>query len=295
MAKLIGFTILIFDVIFGLYWAARGKPHNEQVRATCFAIGFLAIILIIASYFTETEISTPLGTLKGTVEKIKTDAKQIEEVRKRIEAQSATVDLVAKQASESKALYEELNGKMSIVNKKIEELEKIIKEASKTSSDLQIISEFTMIVTAAQNDDRGAFDQLKKWSEDKNYQLNSFANKAVKKIIDLHNPPLFMSEFRIPWKDNVDPNKLTLAELKEVYKRSGDLKPAILEFIWKKRKDIPKKEKMQFLIDLMKEEKSLTTLEYVGRYFAEGADLKIKPLAVEYFLDWWEKNKESIN
>lgn len=47
-------------------------------------------------------------------------------------------------------------------------------------------------------------------------------------------------------------------------------------------------------MDVMRNDSSLMAVEYAGRYFTSGADLKIKPAAVDYLYEWWQKNKEMI-
>lgn len=296
MAKLMGFTIFIFDVIFGLYWAARGKPHNEQVKAMCFAIGILAIILIIFSSFTEAEINTPLVTLKGTVEKIKIDAKQIEEFRKRIEDQSVTVDLVAKQASDTKKLYEDLLRKNDIADKKLKNIEDVLREAAKASSDLQSIVDFTMITVAAQNDDRTAFDKLVEIAQKENNKFSGFAVQIIEKILVDINP---LIQIRIyppaPWeKMGIDPKTISSDDFVEAYRKSiATYRPSIISNLWS-RKDISKREKIKFLVDVLKTDSSLSAVEYACRLINMEAHLDKNILGINLYLDWWEKNKDSI-
>ncbi len=52
---------------------------------------------------------------------------------------------------------------------------------------------------------------------------------------------------------------------------------------------------MQFLVDIIERDTDLNAVEYAGRYFTQGASLKIKPLAIEYLLNWWKENKDKIN
>jgi hypothetical protein len=51
---------------------------------------------------------------------------------------------------------------------------------------------------------------------------------------------------------------------------------------------------MEIYINVIKNDMSLTAVEYAGRQFTSLANLQIKPLATDYLIDWWVKNKESI-
>ena len=69
------------------------------------------------------------------------------------------------------------------------------------------------------------------------------------------------------------------------------LKPALIEYI-NNRSDIPKLEKLDFFIEVMKTDASLKAVEYAGRYFTMGTNLKIKPLAIDYLPNWWAEHRK---
>lgn len=292
MLKFIGLAIILNSLLFAFGFALFSNLHKGIIIFLCLISVFVGAFLFLNDRITEISINK-IGTIKAAAEQATIDAKEITKIKGRIEAQSATVDLVAKQAAESKVLYEDLAQKNKEAGTKLNNIEEVLAGATKTSRDLQLLTGFTMTVIAAQNDDRKSFDQLNVWAKDKNYPLSSYANNARQAIID-RNAAFYMGNFTIPWQDDVDPLKLSFLELQSVYRSSGYLKPAILEFIWKKRNDIGKKEKMQFFIDVIQNDSSLNAVEYAGRYFNEGADLKYKPLAIELILDWWKVNKDKI-
>jgi hypothetical protein len=51
---------------------------------------------------------------------------------------------------------------------------------------------------------------------------------------------------------------------------------------------------MDFMIQVMEKDSSLRAGEYAGRYFTEGAGLRIKPMALEYLSDWWDKHRKEF-
>lgn len=149
-------------------------------------------------------------------------------------------------------------------------------------------------VLKAQGDDRQAFDRLREWSKDESYSFRLQAEQAWKRVLDDHAQPMYKSNFTVPWKEGVDPSSLTLSQLVSQYWiEPVQGKPALLEYIWR-REDIAKDERLGFLADVLRRDTSLKACEYAGRYFTKGAGLKIKPLAIDYLVDWWEKNKDQF-
>ena len=87
-------------------------------------------------------------------------------------------------------------------------------QAKKMIADLKAIPEFTTTAIAAQNDDRRAFDKLKTWANDPSFPRRSEASQAWAKIMDDHASPFVIGGYSIPWKEGVDPSRLSLSELK---------------------------------------------------------------------------------
>ncbi len=173
-------------------------------------------------------------------------------------------------------------------------LKKIEKESNKSIKKLNLISEFSMTVILAQNDDRKSFDKLEEWSSDKSFPLSDKAANVLKSIIIDHAQP-FYTTYKVPWEKKFDPATQSLADLKKLYKSAQSLvKLSLIQYIWN-RQDFSKKEKMSFLVDVLKNDNSLKAVEHAGRYFKKASGLKYKPLAIDLFLKWWHNNKANIN
>ena len=207
------------------------------------------------------------------------DAKIISDIKKRIENQSATIDLVAKKAIEAEAQLDILDSTISLASNQID-----------TISEL---SNFVLMVTAAQNDNRYAFDSLKVLAEDINYPYYYLAWEAYISIRDNHDAlSPFEYEGYIPWDTLRDPSKLMMNDLVEFYDRTFiSYKPNIIKYIWE-RNDIPKIDRMDFLISIIKEDASLKAVERAAKYFSKESKQQYKLLATYRFVDWWEENRE---
>ena len=291
--KLIGILLVLNSIALTAWWITTQNNHKGIAISLCLIAVFAGLALVLQDRITELTVKG-VGTIKAATEQVQSNASTVAELKKRVENQSATVDLVAKEASKAKAISEEVADKNKRAEEKLDTLDKAITKANATLNNLDTATEFTMTVVAAQNDDRMAFDMLKKWSEDKNNRFSAKATQAWSTVFESHNKPYFISGLTVPWNEGFDPSKLSLPELAQQYTNApAQLKPAFLEYIWK-RDDISKVERLDFMIKIMKQDSSLNAVEYAGRFFTSGTDQKIKPLAVEYLVEWWKNHRHEF-
>jgi hypothetical protein len=191
-------------------------------------------------------------------------------------------------------IQKEIDAQKALLAEDMRKLNEGLTNSKEVLADLQRESQFYSTVLAAQADDRRAFDQLKAWSTDKNNPFSARAEAAWSAIFKSHNAPMYTS-FYVPWKAGIDPSKLSLPELETSYATApNELKPALLQYI-SKRADFPLLARDQFLIDVMRSDQSLNTIEYAGRSFAEINKIQnIVPLATDYYIKWFDDNKEQI-
>lgn len=291
--RLLGIIIIANSLIVTGYWVSGAHQYKGWVVSVCVLAIFVGLIFTMHDRAIEITFER-IGTIKAAAEQANADADDIAAIKKRIESQSATIDLVANEASQAKTISEEVAKKNQLAEEKLDMLDQAITKATATLAEIDASKEFTLTVLNAQSDDRKAYDTLKKWAENKTYRFSSQAAQAWNTIFESHNAPMYLSNFTVPWKEGFDPSKLSLSDLAQQYHGAQtQLKPAILEYIWK-RDDIPKVRRLDFMMDIMKTDASLTAVEYAGRHFTSGTELKIKPMAVEYLAEWWEAHKHEF-
>lgn len=284
--KLIGVLLVLNSIALTAWWITTQSNHKGAVITLCLIGVFAGLALVLQDRLTELTVEG-VGTIKSATEQVQADAKTVTELRERVENQSTTVDLIAKEASKAKALSEEVAKKNLEAEERLMILDEAITKANAAM-------EFTMTVMAAQNDDRVAFDLLKKWSEDKTNPFSARAGQAWNTVFESHNEPMYTSDLKVPWAEGFDPSKRSLPELaQQCQKVPAPLKPAFLEYIWK-REDFPKADRLDFMIDVMTHDTSLTAVEYAGRFFTEGTGQKIKPMAVQYLVTWWDQHRSEF-
>jgi len=258
--------------------------------------------VFVGIYFTLQERATEItlnkvGTIKAAAQQATIDAKVVGDLKKRVEAQSATVDLVADSASKAHDLIEELSKKNEVAETKIKEIETASSTVHNTITELQETAKFSSMVAVAQNDDRHSFNHLAEWVDNKSSPYWQHAADAVVKIRTQFVGPIQPIFANVPWAEGTDPKQLPLAQLKREYQSAVRIyKADLIHTVWNSMV-ISKKQKMSFLVEVLKDDNSLTATFYAGKFFVEAASdpkLKWSPFYTKPLLDWWEKNANTV-
>jgi len=173
--------------------------------------------------------------------------------------------------------------KISAVDKSVKALEKNV--------------EFNAVSSAAQNDDKFAFEQLQKWTQDKSYPLREKAEQSYNLIVfsKKGTQTYLTGEYVYAGLPGVDISKLSLAELKAQYQK--DILPgfrfSLLEHI-NGRKNISRKDKIAFFIDVLKTDKSLDVSLHAAELINKLSGQQLDVFNTKLFLDWYDKNGHSI-
>lgn len=228
MTSVFGALILLFGMVFGLVSLFR---KSTAFKNPGWIVGITLITgfgLMLSHRITEFTIPN-VGTLKAATEQATADAETIAKLKERVENQSATVDMVAAQAKIAKDLSERAQKQTALVEQRSDELKIAFMDATATLTKLKSEEEFLMLVVSAQSDDRASYDRLNKIAGEKENPFAALAATAWLTIYDAHNGPFSQSDFKVPWKEGVDPGKLTFTELKVAYDNaSAPIKPSIL-------------------------------------------------------------------
>jgi len=294
MIKTIGVLVVLCGVGFPIFLVLR--PGGKRIaKSVLTMIGGLAIFGGVALVIEDriTEVVSPFGKLTAATEKATADAQAISQLKERVENQSATVDLVATQAAKAKDLSETATTQVAEAQQKLDALNKVTSEATATLKTLKEEEEFRGLVIAAQNDDRASYDRLAKISANKESRFSAMASDAYRTLNEAHSSGMYRSGFHGYWAEDIDPSRFSFVELKQIYQKApAGIRPALLEYIWS-RDDIPKLNRMDFMINVVKTDSSLTAVEYASRHFLQGAALenKMNPMALDSLYEWWEKHR----
>ncbi|MDL2401584.1 hypothetical protein [Rhizobium mayense] len=282
------FGALIIVAAFVVFHRSNEKKAASILMAVMIFVG---LALIMHERIAEVTLGR-FGTFKLLRDQVSADAGVIQALKTRVENQSATVDAVAAQAKNAAGLSEKAASQINIADQKLANLNATLSAAKVTLENLERDADFAKTIEQAQNDDRVAFDKLSSIASDQNSPYAKRAADAWSVIMDAHSQGIYESNFTIPWPVGVNPATYSLADLKQLFASAPTaFKPAVLEYI-SKRDDIPKLQKLDFLMEVMKTDASLKAVEYAGRYFTTDTDLKIKPLALDYLSNWWSEHRK---
>ncbi len=217
---------------------------------------------------------------------------QLQEARQERVAARQALDRAHQAETAATGVAKNLKEVQAEADEKLKQLDTAVKTGSHAIARLQ---EFHSTLLAAQSDDRKAFDQLGKWAQDPASPLSNAALQAWTAIIESHESLLWSGSLEVPWKEGVDPAKLSLVELKADFPaHPSQVRIALLAYI-SKRNDIPKKERMSFLIEVIRHDASLRVVEHAARYFRAESRDKIKSLYIAGHLKWWDQHKDEIH
>lgn len=179
---------------------------------------------------------------------------------------------------------------------KIITLDNTLEQAEAALNELRQVSSFSMTVLSAMNDDRKALDELRGFSNDSSYILSKEAWAAWIRIYTDTIQSLIWSPAAIEWNEGVKPETMDLMSLRKQYSvMPSQWKVSMLNYIWG-REDIPKQDKLQFLIDVMQNDESLRAVLFAAKCFAEATGTRHGSIQfIDPLLSWWDENKDTIN
>ncbi|MDP6923897.1 MAG: hypothetical protein R2568_02440 [Candidatus Scalindua sp.] len=119
--EFIGIFLLLSSIGGSSWWITKHGTHKGTVVTMCFLAVFAGLALILSERITELSMKG-VGTIKAAAKSAQTDANEIAGIRKRVEAQAATMDLVATESAEAKQLLVDLTEQNEVADRKLKEL-----------------------------------------------------------------------------------------------------------------------------------------------------------------------------
>lgn len=230
------------------------------------------------------------------------------------ELQSPRINTIINEVVESRALQRiddtadniisdkirsEITPRLSTADSKVESLDTTIQEARSTLDEVKQQSEFITTLVAAENDDRHALDRLASWAEDPSHPMSQLARQAWLKIRIYYVGDEIKPTITFTWPSGIDPSHDSMDVLRAFYKTlPTDFHPVAVQQIWNNT-NISKQLRMEFLIDVMRNDASINAVDYARKFFwkstdLDQGDLKVKPLVLDPLYTWWETNKTTI-
>ena len=141
--QLVGVLIIVNALTCAGWFVANSKPLDGG------GITLLGIAMVagLALTFHERAIEITFGkvaTLKAAAQQATTDAKEITAIRQRVEAQAATLDLVAKESADAKRLLKDLREENIKADDKLKLLEQRTMETAKLAEPTKLTLKATV-------------------------------------------------------------------------------------------------------------------------------------------------------
>ena len=161
--------------------------------------------------------------------------------------------------------------------------------------ELSMISDYNSVLNAAKNDDRKAFEQLRLWSNDESYPLQPKAEIAFRAIVSDAKVLLLSLPTDDQWKPSTDPLKVSLPELRNEF-RSLELAKDRNDLLWylADRKDISKKERIGFFIEVLRTDQSLVVAQRAAELFNKLTGQRFDTTNPNLIFEWYEKHSLEI-
>jgi hypothetical protein len=257
---LLGVLLIVSSIAAGAWWSVSRRRHKAWALTFSLLGVFAGCILLLSERAVEISIEG-IGTIKAAAHAAEADAALVASLRKRVEAQSATVDLVAKTATEAETLAKELQSTL----------------------------DFATTLIAAGNDDRAAFERLQAYAGKKD-RLSPLAAQAFIQVRTKYGGAVTPGYLNLP-----SPSALENAPMAQILSHYSKLDPlyraSAVKLVWS-RDDIAQSDRMDFLAQILSSDPSLAATHYAAEIFAKNAGLAWSPFNVQPLLDWWHRQRE---
>lgn len=257
--KLLGVLIVINALVVCFYWVSGAGQNKAWVVMVCGLAILVGGFFAIASQGSKLTISN-VGSLEALAETAKIDADEITKIRRRVESQSATIDLVAEKAT------------------RVEEL---------TAEARQVI-DFAVTVQAAQADDRNAYEALRGHIS-RGSSFSVIAVDVVAKIngdwMSYQRPPsAYLPHLHPLLTARTNVEKWALYQpLPIVYRPHG----AWLVVRDNEANDTNPVDRLRYAATILRSDPSIKATRIAADYLAEKANISAQfPASIPMLLDW---------
>ncbi len=290
-------------VLVVCFLSAWRLVHSKDAPARKMLIfGSVGIVVgyILLQSERVTEISMGLAKIKS---KAISEAEEISRYKEESMWNAASLDSLYKMFISQGLFNDSITTQTRALSKELENagektalIDASLIQARKALQNLDEAIEFMMIVMKASNNDRHAFDRLWDLCEDKSYIFCDEAVQTWRRIMSEYDVVIPIT-YDCPFPDSIKAkiSNTTLDALKSIYWEMRPFsRPWLIQHI-NERGDIARKEKMQFLADILQNESGLSEVAVAGRFFrVYSGQEKVNSIASRIFLSWWSQHKDSL-
>ena len=242
-----------------------------------------------------TKVTLPIGFgFEKAATQAAADANSINIIRRRVENQSATIDMIAATAKTSESTAKLAQDRLQETEKIIDSLHQVVAQADITLKRLQQSAQVTTFIADAEDDDRSALNELLRVSQDPSNPDAQRAQAAWNTITTGAYTGIQLI-FPVPWNKGIDPTKLDLEQLKTGYMEAKTqlLQVGLLQYI-AGRSDFSKMAKAEFFLAVYKDSKSIKNAAYAAHQFYDITKGDLPIFQVELATAWWSMHRQEF-
>jgi len=290
-----GIIFIIISIGIPIFWLITGKRSKPLLKFTCVFIAIIGFLLILKDKLVEVTFKDWL-TIKTSAAQATADAKTIADIKQQVENQRATIDLVATEAQKAEDLSTEASNKVAVAEQKIKYLDDAIQKAKDSLKELDAATEFSLIVSKAQNDERAAFWQLVQISASKSSPFAQSAKGIADTILYQVQTETVIEDatVAIHWDlYGINPDKDSLQQLEGFYSAHPDselIKFCVVKQIFNNRR-FAELDRYDFLAKVMESDNSLKVVQLAVNLMTPESNLRLNFMHTDSYLKWWSTNR----
>lgn len=238
----------------------------------------------------KTEIRDTVTTLKKEVETRVDKELSMKSIKDLINKKvSERVDIIADDLIE-KQITEKISPKIIELDNKLSEISLELNRIKEDRKKLDELNDFTLTFLKALGDDYKAFEQLGNLSADKNFAFPEISLSMYEtiRLIHLQHKLIPFSIIAIPAE--VDFSKLSFSGFTQLLDSLPcKFHASLIDKIWeRKEEEISKREKMSFLIEVLKTSNSLRAKNWAGILFDREYNVNWDPFKMQPIYEKWD-------
>lgn len=291
--KQLGILLLINVVLVAGYCCFATAVDIKRILGFS-SVGFLlGICLIIGDRITGVKVSGVGEVTAAAEQRAVKGAANIEAIERDVESQRNSITMIVRDANKARDDIARIEQYATTAKKKAEEAETASTKAIDSQVTLSRLSDFNLLLTKVNNDDRLAFDQLMTVANTGESPLKEIALQAVINVATNRGLVLDINEADWP-RFKFAPTTATLTEyIQFISSGRPDTAASATRKLWAQER-FAKRERLDSLIQIIQSTRSIGVLEAACTSLNSEAKVQKNILAWGDYVQWWAANKQKF-
>jgi hypothetical protein len=295
--EIAGIALIIASFIAAVFaWFFKRKDeHLGRFLLLCMLTIAGGFGLTIHERVTEVTVGN-IATIKTASKQALIDAEEIGNLKKRVENQSSTIDLIATEAKDAKNLHKEAKEKVREIDETIKGISSFRDKASDILEDLKEDQKFISLVNKSENYDTKAFFELVNLSNDRKNKFSPHAKMTVENIKDrllkerVPGPAAIEYTISFSGEGKPDTGPFSIEEIYDHLSLGSNIRSMANVIRRQKLKTL-----VPNLVKFLDITQDLQTLNRITYSLSELTGHEWYPWNINEFEEWWYKHHSDFN